>query len=171
MKCLMCGEPSVRDYCSKQCHTQSLPTMNEKCPDHDTEKCPACYKRFKCLDRNRNHRIKRADALDGINPGQSVTVDGIKYSLPKQGCINCENLEFRNKFFCTLKQIVISDIKTYDCEGKPGEGECVNCPRDKHKIKYYCTVNKNYETDLTKDRDDCGWVFGVPDYGEKKEGD
>ena len=162
MKCLICGEDSNASYCSEQCYQESLPTMNERCPHRDSDKCPRCKRRIECLENNQNHRIKRSEAIDKLKPGESVMVDNIEYRKYKQACVNCTHLEIRNKFYCIKLNIVIEGIQSVGCDGIPGEGDCETCRLKQHQIRYYCNSNEKFIKDILTDRSDCDfWDFNI----------
>jgi len=61
----------------------------------EPEYCRPCL--FKWLNGNWEHRVKRSEAMNGLKPGESVVVDTIEYTRPKQACINCAHLDFNDK--------------------------------------------------------------------------
>ncbi len=71
------------------------------------------------LQHNREHRIKRAEALDGKMPGEVVIVDGIEYWKVKQSCVNCTHLYFSGsqpKCRAWQKKITSIESDMTDCE-------------------------------------------------------
>lgn len=73
------------------------------------------------LDRDADHRYRRSLEITKLNPGESCLVDGIEYFKPKQACVNCKNLTFRNDLpFCIVNHTKINinkiDTPRNDCE-------------------------------------------------------
>ena len=68
-------------------------------------------KKIDYLDRNPEHRVKRAEALHNSKPGEKVMVDGIEYFKPKRACVNCIGLQFKNgDAWCSSFHKVIKNI-------------------------------------------------------------
>ena len=79
-------------------------------------------KRIDYLDRNPDHRVRRAEALKGKAPGETVIVDGIEYFRVKQACINCDNLDWDDSEpFCIANSSKYNRARVKDLEKDQGD--------------------------------------------------